>query len=180
MALIGISGKLGSGKDTVGKIIQYLTLDKEVFSMDTADIVADLDYNGYCANKSDWKIKKFADKLKDITCLLIGCNREQLEDREFKEKELGEEWNKYEVNYQYKYDSFSEYYSTLEEANNVIEIKSREGDFFLISEPTEIRMNPRLLMQLIGTECGRDILHPSLWINSLFSDYIYEDDYFDR
>ena len=30
------------------------------------------------------EIKKFADKLKDIVCLLIGCTREQLEDQEFK------------------------------------------------------------------------------------------------
>ena len=27
MAIIGISGKIGSGKDTVGRIIQYLTAD---------------------------------------------------------------------------------------------------------------------------------------------------------
>ena len=65
--VIGVSGKIGSGKDTIGKIIQNLTNDH-------------------------WEIKKYADKLKVITCLLLGCTREQLEDRGFKEKELGEEW----------------------------------------------------------------------------------------
>ena len=40
----------------------------------------------------NWKIVKFADKLKDIVCLLIGCERKKLENREFKEKELGEDW----------------------------------------------------------------------------------------
>lgn len=33
---------------------------------------------------SEYKIKKFADKLKDIVCILIGCTREQLEDSKFK------------------------------------------------------------------------------------------------
>ena len=28
--LVGISGKIGSGKDTVGNIIQYLTRDKKL------------------------------------------------------------------------------------------------------------------------------------------------------
>ena len=45
----------------------------------------------------NWKIVKFADKLKDIVCLLIGCTRQQLECREFKEKELGEEWGVWKV-----------------------------------------------------------------------------------
>jgi hypothetical protein len=43
-------------------------------------------------NQSGFEIKKYADKLKDFVCILIGCTREQLEDQEFKEKELGEEW----------------------------------------------------------------------------------------
>jgi hypothetical protein len=25
---------------------------------------------------------------------------------------------------------------------------------------------PRLLMQLIGTDCGRDIIHPNIWLNA--------------
>jgi hypothetical protein len=148
--IISISGKINSGKDTVGKIIQYLTLDKEVFSMDTADIVADLDYNGYCANKSDWKIRKFADKLKDITCLLIGCSREQLEDREFKEKELGEEW--------WYYKSLGELipYDLGRKMNLELNL---------------VKLTPRLLMQLLGTECMRNIIHPNGWANTLMVDY---------
>lgn len=91
--IIGINGKIGSGKDTVGKIIQFITYNKhrELKGFDTMSF-SDfcIDYNLH--NRSNWKIKKFADKLKDIVCLLIGCTREQLEDHEFKEKELGEEW----------------------------------------------------------------------------------------
>ena len=88
--IIGILGRIGSGKDTVGKIIQYLTLDDKVFSKTNADILADLEHNGYCANKSNWQIKKFEDKRKDIVYLLIGCTREQLEDRSIKSLSLQE------------------------------------------------------------------------------------------
>jgi len=66
--LIGISGKLYSGKDTAAAIIreQYPNL----------------------------AIKKFADKVKDIVCLILNCTREQLEDQDFKSKKLGEKWIK--------------------------------------------------------------------------------------
>lgn len=152
--LIAISGKINSGKDTVGKIIQYLTLDKEVFAMTNADIIADLEYNGYCANKSDWKIKKFADKLKDIVCILLGCTREQLEDREFKEKELGEEW------WYYGFDGG-------------IMIPYLNNGYKKGEEPLKylIKLTPRKLLQLLGTEAGRNIIHPNIWVNALFVDY---------
>jgi hypothetical protein len=152
--ILGISGRINSGKDTVGKIIQYLTLDKEVFAMTNADIIADLEYNGYCANKSDWKIKKFADKLKDIVCILLGCTREQLEDREFKEKELGEEW------WYYGFDGG-------------IMIPYLNNGYKKGEEPLKylIKLTPRKLLQLLGTECGRNIIHPNVWVNALFNDY---------
>ena len=35
-------------------------------------------------NLSKWKVVKFADKLKDVVCLLTGCTRVDLEDHEFK------------------------------------------------------------------------------------------------
>ena len=61
--LISISGKIGSGKDTVAGIIQKIT-------------------------GNQFEIVRFADKVKDIVCLLLNCTREQLEAREFKEKAL--------------------------------------------------------------------------------------------
>lgn len=90
--VIGISGKAGVGKDTVGKIIQFLTLDDDVFSKTNRDCIADLEYNAYCASNSKWKIKKYASTLKKITSIILGCKVNKLEDREFKEKELGKEW----------------------------------------------------------------------------------------
>ena len=59
--LIGITGQKFSGKSTVAKMLSEML--------------------GY-------KVVSFADKLKDVTCVLSGCTREQLEDYDFKENEL--------------------------------------------------------------------------------------------
>lgn len=97
MALIGISGKIGVGKDLVGEIIQYLTSragNHYLRSFESSRGKTDKDgygYNDFSMYNSNFSIRKFADKLKDIVCILIGCTREQLENREFKETELGEE-----------------------------------------------------------------------------------------
>ena len=56
--LIGITGQKFSGKSTVAKMLSEML--------------------GY-------KVVSFADKLKDVTCVLSGCTREQLEDYDFKE-----------------------------------------------------------------------------------------------
>ena len=58
--LIGITGKLNSGKDTVAQMI------KEVSGV-------------------EYETKRYADPLKDMVCTLLGVNRETLEDRTFKE-----------------------------------------------------------------------------------------------
>ena len=59
--IIGISGKKFSGKSTVATLL---------------------------FNATGYKVVSFADRLKDITCILSGCHREQLEDYDFKEKRL--------------------------------------------------------------------------------------------
>lgn len=59
--LIGITGHKFSGKSTVAKMLSEML--------------------GY-------KVVSFADKLKDVTCVLTGCTRENLEDYDFKEGQL--------------------------------------------------------------------------------------------
>jgi hypothetical protein len=87
--IISISGKIGSGKDTVGKIIQYLTSNELNGFIKIEHYLEGCDI---CSQDATWEIKKFADKLKDIACMLIGCTREQLEDQEFKKTFLPFEW----------------------------------------------------------------------------------------
>jgi hypothetical protein len=115
--IIGISGKIGSGKDTLSIVINYL-----------ADKSAPDSFNRWeqPLEEYTYKNKKYAENLKCMVCFLIGCNRIDLEDREFKEKELGEEWD---------------------------------------------GLTPRKILQLLGTEAGREIIHPNIWVNSLFADY---------
>lgn len=146
--LIGISGKIGSGKDTVGKIIQ------SIINGDHKEDTLKFIQNNYDIFNSNWKIKKFADKLKDIVCLLIGCTREELELHDFKNKELGEEW------WYYKVYTSGNIYSYLE-----------NKDILPSSEYYLEKHTPRTLMQLLGTECGRQIIHPNIWVNSLMSEY---------
>ena len=115
--IIGISGKIGSGKDTLSIVINYL-----------ADKSAPDSFNRWeqPLEEYTYKNKKYAENLKCMVCFLIGCNRIDLEDREFKEKELGKEWD---------------------------------------------GLTPRKILQLLGTEAGREIIHPNIWVNSLFADY---------
>jgi len=149
--LIGISGKIGSGKDLLGKILQYLDYKENVMGGRTQ-----YGLNDFPIADSNYEIKKFADKLKDMACLLIGCTREQLEDREFKEAELGEEWWLLESQDEDK--AYIPYLSNIQLSNHPI---------WKI-----IKLTPRKLLQLLGTECGRQIIHPNIWVNALFTDYI--------
>ncbi len=59
--LIGITGQKFSGKSTVAKMLSKML---------------------------NYRVVSFADKLKDVTCVLSGCTREQLEDYDFKESVL--------------------------------------------------------------------------------------------
>ena len=182
--IIGISGKMCSGKDTVAKMIQFLTRDKKEWKDYTfQDFLEELAVDKYCGEEqSEWQIKKFADKLKDIVCILIGCIREQLEDQKFKNTELGEEWNKWKV-INNSHDEYGQsYYSSKEEAECSV---TENGENWHYYKPAIelIKLTPRLLLQLIGTECGRNIIHPDVWVNSLMVDYkpvpdIKDDDIF--
>jgi ABC-type oligopeptide transport system ATPase subunit len=91
--IIGISGYSGSGKDTIGKIIQYLNC-YNVGDLTIDEIVKDYnDHEWWLEDQSGWEIKKFAGKLKQIASLLTGIDIVNFEDPEFKKKVMGPEWN---------------------------------------------------------------------------------------
>lgn len=172
--IIGLSGQKQSGKDTVAKIIKAITAyyeaNKAPYGYDMNGFVLDIVSKWYenewvVDDLSEWEIKSFAHKIKQITCILLGCTMEQLEDSEFKETPLGKEWWKIELvdpAGQVEYKPYSTYQECFEE-----EFRKR----FDVKEINTIKITPRKLMQLLGKECGRDILHPSIWLNSLFADY---------
>ena len=164
MPLIGISGKAGAGKDLVGVIIQYLVHTTGIINMEYwEDFKNKSTFNQIVF--SQYVIKKFADKLKDIVCLLIGCTREQLENREFKEKELGEEWDIKIITYidgeLHKIYNPSDYED--------FDIKCK----YPISYTSNvIKQTPRSLLQKIGTDLFRNQLHPNTWVSSAFANYL--------
>lgn len=155
--IIGISGKINSGKDTVGEIIQYLTSHAdEKYTFEKYHSLGSKIGSFGIGYDPDWEIKKFADILKDCVCLILGCTREQLEDHEFKDKELGEEW------WFWKLD------------NNVLlpymDNETYYMDEYLIEEHL-VKLTPRKILQLLGTDCGRQIIHPNIWVNAAMAGY---------
>lgn len=179
MAIIGISGKMQSGKDTVALIIQYLTdpyaikdeLSFEAWKKEGEEIA-----EGYNKTASEWETKRFADSLKECTAIMIGCTREQLEDIEFKNKPLGEEWRRwFGTHYKLKTNTnngrITEYFNSLEELKEAYIFRS---DIQVTNEESEI-LTPRLVLQLLGTEGGRQVIHPNVWVYSLMSKYTDED-----
>ena len=70
MAIISISGPIGSGKDTIAQIIQEITPYHK------------------------WEIQKWAGKLKTIGELISGIPKEKFEDQEFKYTNLPAMWDK--------------------------------------------------------------------------------------
>lgn len=142
--IIGINGKIGSGKDTVGKIIQYLTANPEIKQCTTLEEwLEDDDLNG---QDFRWKIKKFAGKLKQIASLLTGIPVEKFEDQEFKKTTLGQEWN---------------YHDIIGYGHYNVPVYGESEQEMLVRE----------FLQKLGTEAMRDRLHTNVWVNALFADY---------
>lgn len=142
--LIGISGRIGSGKDTFAKMVQLALYNNifekrgaEHFVPSTQEVLDNLSKSWNYTN-GVWQIKKFATPLKQIACILIGCTMEQLEDQEFKKSTLGQEW----WQPSYRRDTPYPYKPTVRE-----------------------------LLQRLATEAIRDQIHDNTWINAMFNEY---------
>lgn len=189
--IIGISGKMGSGKDLTGALLQYL-LDESPEKASTKDFIDELGrlepiQEGWIGDGfGSYKIKKFGTKLKQIVATIIGCDPDDLENRDFKESQLGKEWTVYRVKATYK-GYYPEYQNILkeiykglyldkdeaQEVVNLIKANYDEEKVEVYVEPCPL--TPRKMLQLVGTECGRNIIHPNCWVNALFSEYVARD-----
>lgn len=141
MPIIAISGHIGSGKDEVAKIIKHY-------------------------QPLQWDVKKFAGKLKKIVSELTGISVEDLENQSIKDSDLGDHWAKWAVTDFGRATRFS--FSDPREANTFCEENSNSQHDYSFHEK---RMTVRELLQIMGTECGRQIIHDQIWVNSLFADY---------
>lgn len=144
--LIGISGYIGSGKDTVAKMVQYLVYNegrrKQGFAPMTYDVYCNSLPGQRDAQWADWQIKKFAAKLKQMCSLLTGIPVEDFEKQSVKDSLLGPEWE------------------TFISLNEVVEAGTGR-------RPLKVRE----LLQRFGTEAVRDKVHQNAWVNALFADY---------
>jgi hypothetical protein len=89
--IIGINGRIGSGKDTVGKIIQYL-LCFNVGDITAIEAVTNPEHEWWLEEQTKWEIKKFAGKLKETASLLTGIPVEMFENQQFKKLNMSLEW----------------------------------------------------------------------------------------
>ena len=155
--IIAISGKKQTGKDTVGKIIQYHTSTEyqEKYGLEKESFDEFLNYYFVGVNTFVWKIRKFSEKLKEIISILTGIPVSEMEKEEVKNKVLPETFWVYKL-YVYK------------KGYNLYPYISNKGRF---PDDTLIKPTLRDYLKYIGTDLFRDQLHPDIWINSLMNDY---------
>lgn len=155
--IIGVSGKKQHGKDLIGKIINYYFSDAYNLGLQSLnDYLTNYEKNlAYIDNKLE--IIKFATKLKQVVATLIDCNVKDLEDENFKNKGLGI----------FRYKFFN---------NPKLLFSSRKDALIHYNRLTkediiEEELTPRLLLQEIGTDCIRNVIHPNFWVLSTIKNY---------
>ena len=151
MSIIALNGYSGSGKDLVGRMIQYYTSPCSTSNTRYRTFDQFLEHNGGSDLRdfdhhyyTEWEIKKFAGKLKTIASMLTGIPKHKFEDQEFKKTFLGPEWS-----------------------TGVEDMPFAD----LTQVKMELKMTVREFLQKLGTDGLRDGLHTNVWVNALFADY---------
>jgi len=157
MSIIGISGYAKSGKDTVGKIVQYLTSEIRYPDYFTLEEILEHIPN-HATIHNQWVIKKWAGKLKVVASLLSGIPISKFEDQDFKQGPMPNCWSKWKYNGKVG-------------GTNVQPIFGNDPQI----EP----MSVRDFLQRLGTEAMRNGLHEDTWVNALMADY-HEEEVVDR
>jgi hypothetical protein len=179
--IIGLSGKTQVGKDTVAKIIQYLFWEKKhnlnnlnefqtcEYWIKTGFIQGwgDINHLGWAG--SDWEIRKFAYAVKQICSILTGIPIEDFEKEEVKNSYLDLHWQRFQV-----VDTHNRIQTvkcvTYQEACDYKESQIRYLPYLdLKVQPYAITV--RELLQKVGTDVMRDVIHPDVWVNALMRQY---------
>lgn len=149
MAIIGISGAIGAGKDTLGMYLQALSMrDSNATRWASDPIGYEEAYRGTPNLKGGWDIKKFAYKLKLMASLFLGVSIEKFEDQTFKDSILGREW------------------STAMMMGSGLKQDGFNGP----KTSVIVDMTVREFLQKLG-KGARDSVHVDVWVNALFADY---------
>lgn len=163
-SLIAINGLIGSGKDTTGRIIQYYT-GKEQWNVTLEQFLENYWLsNGY---NITYEIKKFAGKIKQIASIILNVPVSEFEKESFKNSVLPSEWDVY-VFYNQQGNGYG---SRAEIFANEHDLLLKYPDFGTDTELYRKQITVRQFLQWLGTEAGRNSIHPEIWVNSLFVDY---------
>jgi hypothetical protein len=152
--VFGISGKSQTGKDTFALMFMHIDAcyNSKINPSDIWKLYEEQSMSNY---RSTYKVRKFAQKLKEIVALLLNVDISKLENEDFKSTILGEEW------WYYKGEVGIYPYDTPYDANKKLPL---------------IKPTPRLLLQEIGTNLFRNQLCPNIWINSTINNIHPKDD----
>lgn len=173
--IYGLSGRIGSGKDTVGRIIQYISMPERNRTMTIEEAIADDEW--YYADSSQWHIKKYAAKLKWIAGIIMGVDPKEFESQEYKASFLPSEWDYWCGHNESDGSQWRDRYSTKEQALNAAEAFEKALASGSTCQPFNIhkhQMTVRQFLQELGTDACRAHIHPSIWVNALFADYKLE------
>jgi hypothetical protein len=164
--IIGLSGKKGSGKDTVAKILQYFTLPEELRTISIDEWVYELTYHEEVSDNLSTYLenRKFAGKLKDCISLLLGIPRWKLESEDYKQQLLPECWDVWTL----EHEMGNSIHTTKDEAVIIANYLRLPDDAYSIEKES---MTIRDLLQIMGTDAMRDVVHPNIWVNTLMTDY---------
>lgn len=182
--IVGINGRIGSGKDTFAKLFLFILIlrRQESFGGKRENI---LNPNAWTFEKiakykwekfpfyGGWEVKKFAAKLKQISALLLGCKVEDFENESFKNQLLPDEWQIWEICNFGKPKSYQDHLS-----NSYIIDTEAEAQLFCLENSSsqhqytyrKSERTYRWFLQDLGTRGIRGV-HPNAHINALMSEY---------
>lgn len=178
--IIGFAGKKQHGKDTAVKMWDFL----DNCRIDAALNDFPFENIAFFENYLGWKVPvknnlKFADKLKDIVCMLTGCTREQLEQDDFKNSNLPSMWDYWVIGN----PTADEHYNHIEPQEYSKHFKTEKECAEYLKEDSDLRTNSnfvpckrsftyRRLLQEIGTELFRTFVHPDTWVNATMTEAV--------
>lgn len=161
--IIGLTGPAGSGKDTVGLLVKKLT-----------------GYSPRVRELSGVKLYSFAYPVYRLATLILNSTIEDFQNRSTKEIDMwmpvtqkslekaASFWNKIGLN---DYEDFSYIWPIFEEHilfKNATEITTVNVNPNSNEEVLYwVLISPRKILQLVGTELGRDMLDQDVWPNTL-------------
>lgn len=165
--IIAFNGKREAGKDLAAEICQYI-IDRYTYEKSKIGKLSEEDFyvnRTYIKHNSNQEIVKFADKIKDFVCMLTGCSRKDLENQDFKNSELPEEWWFY---------GFGEIPRSIYSTIKIPYLSNGydEKDLPEVNEKYLYKPTYRDFLQYIGTELFRKQFHKDTWVNATFSNYI--------